>query len=120
MQRDLVVQLWSMTGTARSPPSGSPPPPSSGRVGGLPDHHSHRGLDMMQSTWLRRAWQLASPQRELELPSNPLARTQLNSPLEVVKRVKSPPPEHRRLCEVGHGYGCVHIPPISSSHMLQP
>jgi hypothetical protein len=20
-----------------------------------------------------------------------------------------PAPEHRRLCEVGHGYGCVHI-----------
>jgi hypothetical protein len=81
----------------------------------------------MRSTWERRIRQLASPQRDTGAPLRSerhsaappiqnIEREAIHSLLrngEIAaekreRRATAPSPEHIRLCEVGHGYGCVH------------
>jgi hypothetical protein len=84
----------------------------------------------MQSTWERRVRQLASPQRGTGAPlrsargahSAQLAATVVKRGRSAEKRERRAtplPPEHRRLCEVGHGYGCAYMYSVSAA-LLQP
>ena len=59
---------------------------------------------MMQATWLRRGWQLTSPQRDTGAPSDHLAcahSAELAARSCETREIAAP--EHRRLFEVGHG-----------------